>query len=75
MGGLSIWHWIIVILIALILFGGGGKISNIMGDFAKGIKAFKKGLKDEEVEPPAPTAQKTIDGASQTKDKDEATRV
>lgn len=47
MGGLSIWHWLIVGIIALLLFGGRGQISNLMGDAAKGIKAFKDGLKDE----------------------------
>lgn len=47
MGGLSIWHWLIVAAIALLLFGGSGKISSMMGDAAKGIKAFKDGLKDE----------------------------
>ena len=58
MGSLSAWHWIIVLLVGLLLFGGRGKISELMGDFAKGIKSFKKGLADEdkpEVEPPAST--------------------
>lgn len=50
MGSLSIWHWLIVLAIVLILFGGGGKISKVMGDMAKGVKAFKKGLKEEEHE-------------------------
>jgi sec-independent protein translocase protein TatA len=48
MGSLSIWHWIIVIGVAAVLFGGRGKISGVMGDFAKGIKAFKAGMKDED---------------------------
>ena len=48
MGSFSIWHWLIVLAVVLILFGGGGKISRIMGDMAKGVKAFKRGLKDEE---------------------------
>jgi sec-independent protein translocase protein TatA len=39
---------LIVVVLALLLFGGGGKISQLMGDFAKGIKAFKKGLQDED---------------------------
>jgi len=47
MGSLSIWHILIVAVIALLLFGGRGQISNLMGDAAKGIKAFKDGLKDE----------------------------
>lgn len=48
MGGLSIWHWLVVIAVVAILFGGKGKISGVMGDFAKGIKAFKSGMKEEE---------------------------
>ena len=48
MGGLSIWHWVIFGIVALLLFGGRGKLSSMMGDAAKGIKAFKEGLKDDE---------------------------
>jgi sec-independent protein translocase protein TatA len=48
MGGLTLTHWLFVGVIVLLLFGGKGKISDIMGDFAKGIKSFKKGLSDEE---------------------------
>ena len=48
MGSMSIMHWVLVGGVALILFGGRGKISDLMGDMAKGIKAFKKGLADEE---------------------------
>jgi sec-independent protein translocase protein TatA len=55
MGGLSIWHWLIFLVVALLLFGGSGKISSIMGDVAKGIKSFKKGMTDEE--PAATPAQ------------------
>ena len=47
MGSFSIWHWAIVILIVVLLFGRG-KISDLMGDVAKGIKSFKKGLAEEE---------------------------
>ena len=47
MGTFSIWHWIIVLAVVLVLFGGSGKISSLMGDMAKGIKSFKKGLSDE----------------------------
>jgi sec-independent protein translocase protein TatA len=56
MGSLSIWHWIVVIAVILLLFGGRGKISSLMGDFASGIKAFKKGMSEDETakaEPPA----------------------
>jgi sec-independent protein translocase protein TatA len=48
MGSLSIWHWIIVLLVVMVLFGGRGKISSLMGDFAQGIKAFKKGMSEDE---------------------------
>ncbi len=48
MGSLSVWHWLIFLAIVLIFFGGSGKISGIMGDFAKGIKSFKKGMTDDE---------------------------
>lgn len=47
MGSLSIWHWLIVLAVVLILFGGGGKISKLMGDFGKGLRSFKKGLNEE----------------------------
>ena len=63
MGSLSIWHWIIAGAVVLLLFGGRGKISELMGDFAKGIKSFKKGLsEDEKAEAePVKTDPKTID--------------
>ena len=48
MGSLSIWHWIVVIAVVLLLFGRG-KISDLMGDVAQGIKAFKKGMSDDEI--------------------------
>jgi sec-independent protein translocase protein TatA len=46
MGSMSPIHWLLVIGVAVLLFGGRGKLSGIMGDFAKGIKAFKAGMKD-----------------------------
>lgn len=48
MGGFSIYHWIILGIVVLVLFGGGGKISSLMGDFAKGIKSFKKNMAEDE---------------------------
>ncbi|MDA1089570.1 MAG: twin-arginine translocase TatA/TatE family subunit [Proteobacteria bacterium] len=48
MGTFSIWHWLIVLAVVLVLFGGGGKISSLMGDFGKGLKSFKKGMKEED---------------------------
>jgi len=46
MGSFSLVHWLVVLAIVLLLFGGG-KVSSLMGDFAKGIKAFKKNMADE----------------------------
>ena len=56
MGSFSIWHWLIVGVVVLLVFGGKGKISDIMGDFAKGIKSFKKGISEED-EKPKPTVE------------------
>lgn len=48
MGSFSIWHWLIVGVIAMLLFGGRGRISEVMGDVARGIKSFRKGLSDDD---------------------------
>jgi sec-independent protein translocase protein TatA len=48
MGHFSIWHWLIVLAVVLILFGGGGKIPKLMKDLGQGITSFKKGLKEDE---------------------------
>ena len=64
MGTFSWVHWLLVAIVVLILFGGRGKISSLMGDFAQGIKAFKKGMTDEEVaktDAAKPDAMKVID--------------
>ena len=61
MGSLSIVHWIIIIAVALLLFGGRGKISSLMGDFAEGIKAFKKGMQEDEKTATPAEPVKTID--------------
>jgi sec-independent protein translocase protein TatA len=63
MGSMSLWHWIIVIAVVLLLFGRG-KISELMGDVAQGIKAFKKGMSEDEVakaEPPKSEPAKSLD--------------
>jgi sec-independent protein translocase protein TatA len=63
MGGLSMWHWIIVIGLVLLLFGRG-RISELMGDVAQGIKAFKKGIIDDDMGRPTTKPspeQKSID--------------
>jgi sec-independent protein translocase protein TatA len=62
MGSFSIWHWIVVIGVVLLLFGRG-KISDLMGDVAQGIKAFKKGMADDEKPAEKPEPVKTIDNA------------
>jgi sec-independent protein translocase protein TatA len=48
MGSIGPWQIVIILLLALLLFGGAGKISSLMGDFAKGIKAFRKGLQEDD---------------------------
>ena len=66
MGSFSIWHWLVVLLVILLLFGSG-KISGLMGDLAKGIKSFKQNIKEDEKDasmtaesaPPAPGTQPT----------------
>ena len=56
MGGLSIWHWLVVGVIILLLFGKG-RFSDMMGDVAKGLKSFKKGMSEEDTPPPAARAE------------------
>jgi len=65
MGGASIWHWIVVGLIVVLLFGRG-KISDLMGDVAKGIKAFKKGMSEDDAAKPVQPSEpvRTIDHQS-----------
>ncbi len=68
MGSMSLWHWIVVIGVVLLLFGRG-KISELMGDVAQGIKAFKKGMSDDDsaksdspqIEPGKTEPVKTLD--------------
>ena len=78
MGTFSIWHWLIVLVIVLVLFGRG-KIPSLMGDVAKGIKAFKSGMKED----PEKSSPKEIDkdatatttaASDATVKKDEATQ-
>ncbi len=56
MGSFSIWHWVIVAIVVLLLFGGRGKLSSLMGDAAKGVRAFRDGLKGDEDKSDASTA-------------------
>ncbi|PSM19593.1 MULTISPECIES: twin-arginine translocase TatA/TatE family subunit [Nitratireductor] len=71
MGTFSIWHWLIVLVVVLLLFGRG-KIPELMGDMAKGIKSFKKGMSDEDEAANAKTVEHRDDEsapASSTKEK------
>jgi sec-independent protein translocase protein TatA len=61
MGSFSIWHWLVVLLVILLLFGSG-KISGLMGDLAKGIKSFKQNMKEDE----GKDASMAADPAAQT---------
>ena len=72
MGSFSIWHWLIVLAVVLILFGGGGKLSRLMGDFGKGLKSFKKGVKEEEVEQISSETVPADSGAASSLEKDQA---
>ena len=60
MGSMSVWHWLILLAVGMMAFGGKGKISSIMGDVADGIKSFKKGMADDAVSAKA-EEQKVID--------------
>ena len=72
MGSFSIWHLLLIAVVVLVLFGGKGKMSDIMGDFAKGIKSFKKGLSEDEDKPKAADAKpgetKAVEQKPESKD-------
>ena len=70
MFGLSFQHLLLLALVVLIFFGGKGKISDIMGDVAKGVKSFKKGLADDDAPAPvaAPTSLDTRVGAADVRE-------
>ena len=55
MGSFSLWHWLVVIILVLLLFGRG-RISDMMGDIGKGLKSFKEGMSDEDKKPADPRA-------------------
>ncbi len=59
MGAFSIWHWLIVLVVVMILFGGRGKISGLMGDLGKGLKAFKSNIKEDAPESETKTEELT----------------
>ena len=76
MGTFSIWHWLVVLVVVLVLFRGGGKISRLMGDFGKGLTSFKKGMKEEqdvaskEESPKVLRSETTVDAAETAAEKD-----
>ena len=73
MGSFSIWHWLVVGIVILLLFGKG-RFSDMMGDVAKGIKSFKKGMSEED-EPAAPrriTEEKKLDSSERTVEAEKA---
>lgn len=74
MGTFSIWHWLIVLVIVMLLFGAG-KIPKLMGDMAKGVKAFKSGLKEEEEQPKAETPREVTAEAIDATVKKDATKA
>ncbi len=61
MGSMSVWHWLILIVVGMLAFGGKGKISSIMGDVAEGIKSFKKGMADDADDVRKAEEQKRLD--------------
>ena len=63
-GTFSILHWIVVLAVVLLLFGGRGKVSAIMGDFGKGLRNFKTGLKGSEEEPDLEEAGEKLEATS-----------
>jgi sec-independent protein translocase protein TatA len=65
MGSFSIWHWLIVLVVVLLVFGRG-KIPELMGDMAKGIKSFKKGMADDDTVDEAKTVEHRADEALNT---------
>ena len=73
MGGLSWIHWLLLALVALVLFGGRGKVSDLMGDFGRGINSFKKGLSDPDKEDPRVINAETRETAANV-NKDTAAR-
>ncbi len=73
MGSMSLMHWLIVGVLVILLFGGS-RFSNMMGDVAKGIKQFKKGMAEEEAEPTRIEAQRAAEPAYKTEERTRETR-
>lgn len=75
MGGFSWWHWVILLVVVLVLFGGKGKVSDLMGDVAKGIKSFKKGLADDDTAREVAADAKAIEQSAQAPAQSEANKA
>jgi sec-independent protein translocase protein TatA len=73
MGLGSVWHWIIVLIVVLVLFGRG-RVADIMGEFGKGLKSFKQGLNDEDKNAAPPPAQIPAPPAGQPQDQNTAAK-
>jgi sec-independent protein translocase protein TatA len=77
MGAFSIWHWLVVLAVVLLMFGGRGKISALMGDFGKGLTSFKKGMKEgdtAEADENAKALQSETASATDTTKSDQTTK-
>jgi sec-independent protein translocase protein TatA len=68
MGAFGIWHILILAAVALVLFGGRGKVSDLMGDFGRGINSFKKGLNEPDKDPRVINAEPTETAANKDKE-------
>lgn len=66
MGFGSWWHWVLLLIVVLVVFGGKGKVSDLMGDVAKGIKSFKKGLAEDPTEEAAEDVKTLEKSAEET---------
>ncbi len=68
MGSFSIWHWLIVLVVVLLVFGRG-KIPELMGDMAKGIKSFKKGMADDDADEAKTVEHRADEAVNSAKEK------
>ncbi len=79
MGSFSLWHWLVVLVIVLVLFGRG-RVADIMGEFGKGLKSFKHGMKDDadenarQIEGPTPEAKPAGEAAKDPQPAERADR-
>ncbi|WP_297370913.1 twin-arginine translocase TatA/TatE family subunit [Acidocella sp.] len=75
MGGLSIWHWLVVLVVVLLVFGTG-KVSNLMGEFGKGIKNFKQAINEDDTKKDASMSESAkLDAPAQAPDSVNKTNI